>query len=274
MTDAKHASARRAQLTIAADATAIGEHGTAAIGRWIKALPDTDVVELGANVRGDLRAFTARAVADVPVLFPQLDALLAGAGNPDDERRRLETLGKALAPRRLGTWITASDTGLDAGWTFHGDFLVATLLPHLPATTATKAFAAWTRDHGVASCTTLGRSLGADHPFTEVTVAMPRPEAVGALLAAVGASIAGDTTRVQAARVAFTATGVAHVALRFATPERSTLLLLMEERNDAALATIDAALAEDGPVAIERVATTAGPTLEIVYAVEALTDDD
>eukprot|EP01101_Sappina_pedata_P006863 TRINITY_DN3515_c0_g1_i1.p1 TRINITY_DN3515_c0_g1~~TRINITY_DN3515_c0_g1_i1.p1 ORF type:complete len:474 (+),score=210.16 TRINITY_DN3515_c0_g1_i1:78-1499(+) len=149
---------------------------------WFESIPTDD--ELSNNVSqidftvstsAKMEKLTWRTAGPQNLFIQKMVDFFWNVGAPETEIDRLNDVGTLLNPVRIGSWIDMSARGgMDGGWYFPVTLQVSLVLEAAdPGDPVTKV-SEWSERHGVTSCYSVGRDMGAAPPRqTEFRVSLP-----------------------------------------------------------------------------------------------------
>ena len=134
-----------------------------ALGRWLDGvplgpeMPDREPVPVVVSVGADAQLMRWSAAGAPAGVVPKLTEYLRLAGGVPGDFARVDRIGQALEPEKVGTWIAVRPGQVTTGWCFAGR-----LLPG-PAAEALGE-GDWLDGLGAAGVLWIARGLGADAP--------------------------------------------------------------------------------------------------------------
>lgn len=215
---------------------------------------DPSISHLMAGVSGPPEPFTGHALAH-----------LADMEAADSEPARLRSALQRSRPRRVGNWLSVSQSGLDAGWLadVEAPFDVANGLAD--PTPELAAAGEWAGRHGPIKVKRIRRSIAEPSPMSELVLALPNvdaPEQMAIVQALhesleitwfgpkiVAVLLADNSTEIEIV-IAFTRRGVSRLGVLLSAPSRRLVLLLAglsDERAHEKLAQFEGALGVKKP---------------------------
>jgi hypothetical protein len=149
-------------------------------------LDDADAVSFRASVTCDLQRLTWWADGAPGLFIPAMADYLEAVGAPEQEMERLKSAGLRLQPDRLGTWIVVAEDLFDAGWYMPGEIPLSTAFDFSTASEEASILKTWATEHSLATCASLGRSIGEGDPFTALEIPLAAGSAEEQVSAALG----------------------------------------------------------------------------------------
>ena len=146
---------------------------------WLAAVPvpadldDVEAVCFRASVTCDLHRLTWWADGKPDLFIPAMAHYFEAVGASAQEMERLTRIGRQLQPDRLGCWIMVAEELFDAGWFFPVNIPLRAACDLAPQNDANDTLRTWAAEHGLATCASLGHSIGEGNPFTALQIPLP-----------------------------------------------------------------------------------------------------
>jgi len=132
-------------------------------------------VEFQVAAAADLQKLTWRSSGPQNVFIQKMVDFFWNVGAPESEIDRLNEIGGAINPQKIGSWIDMSGKGgMDGGWYFPVDTQVKVALEAADPGDPTKKVAEWAEQNNITMCYSVGRDMGAAPPRqTELRFKLP-----------------------------------------------------------------------------------------------------
>jgi len=149
---------------------------------WFESIPNDEEVsnnlaqiDFSVSVSAKMEKLTWRTAGPQNIFIQKMVDFFWNVGAPEAEIDRLNDVGTLLNPVRIGSWIDMSAKGgMDGGWYFPVSLQVSLVLEAADVGDPISKVSAWGEKHGVTSCYSVGRDMGAAPPRqTEFRVNLP-----------------------------------------------------------------------------------------------------
>lgn len=148
---------------------------------WMESIPDrTELVAPGfidfeVATSADMQKLSWKTSGPQNIFIQRMVDFFWNVGAPESEIDRLNDVGALINPTMIGSWIDMSGKGgMDGGWYFPTDIPLKFALEASDPGDPTTKVAHWGEQHGVSTCYSVSRDMGAAPPRqTEVRFRMP-----------------------------------------------------------------------------------------------------
>jgi len=139
---------------------------------WVDSIPTKaellpeGAIEFSLSVSLDMQKLTWRTCGPQNVFIQKMVDFFWNVGAPESEIDRLNTVGEAINPGKIGSWIDMSAKGgMDGGWYFPVDVVVKTAATAAdPFGDAIQKFTDWIERKEIKVVNSIGRDMGAAPP--------------------------------------------------------------------------------------------------------------
>lgn len=127
------------------------------------------------SASSDMEKLSWRTAGPQNIFIQRMVDFFWNVGAPETEIDRLNDVGALINPTRIGSWIDMSGKGgMDGGWFFPVDIPAKLAIEAADAGDPTAKVTEWIDTHGVTSCFSVGRDMGAAPPRqTEIRLHLP-----------------------------------------------------------------------------------------------------
>ncbi len=146
--------------------------------RWIDAVPlppevpDGTGIHIRVSLGTDLQRVRWGAYGAPSAFIPKMSEYLDKSGMSAHDLALINTLGDALKPDRVGSWIAVSGGRLTTGWQFCEPKPLAALAHFLADDASTGGLLAWAKGNCVETFSRFAQSIG-DEAESELVLALP-----------------------------------------------------------------------------------------------------
>jgi hypothetical protein len=149
---------------------------------WLDSLPllatmsKDSGIEYEVSVTGKGDRLTWRASGLPQDFMPVMNDYWHEVGASSLELEKLQKIGKKLLPDILGSWIEATESGIDTGWYFPFEIPIEQALDIASPSEANDIVSEWADEFDLDICDRLGATLADGYPYTAIQIPVLRDD--------------------------------------------------------------------------------------------------